>query len=499
MAEYPHYAIKGEDLDDLADIARAKTLTTSDKTVEQMKTIFAQRDDELLQEQLRASLTANVGGLSDDYYDNRTLAQILGTAPDYGQGGVLYSIRYWIWQLYQSISENLSEVNPRTIYDSFMGIRTALDSFKAITVNAINSTYADELETPLKATDGWQTIQNVIDNLGNLSSASINSAVNSASDELRTDVDNLITALRTQYDLDFEYVTGNWDATLDSIGYLCEALASLAQPPVIQPLSVTANGTYTAPSGVDGYSPVTVNTDPEKGVVFGDFDSNGFPHSVRIVGMTKIPDFFFADYSSSYRNMFGFITDVIIPNHVTEIGTRAFQNSKIEHISIPNSVTYVGNYAFNATNLKEFPNWNCEEIASYTFGLSEIETDVVVPSIVNKIGPQAFFSVQKAKSVTFLNTNITLGEQAFHNFGLNNQEIPVEFAGDVTAVPRRCFYAVPCVEYDFSHATFVPPLYSLESLGHKNGCVIKVPQSLLSEWQNATNWADLTDVEWQGV
>ena len=29
--------------------------------------------------------------------------------------------------------------------------------------------------------------------------------------------------------------------------------------PVIQPLSVTANGTYTAPEGVDGYSPVTVN------------------------------------------------------------------------------------------------------------------------------------------------------------------------------------------------------------------------------------------------
>ena len=28
---------------------------------------------------------------------------------------------------------------------------------------------------------------------------------------------------------------------------------------VVQPLSVTTNGTYTAPSGVDGYSPVTVN------------------------------------------------------------------------------------------------------------------------------------------------------------------------------------------------------------------------------------------------
>lgn len=29
--------------------------------------------------------------------------------------------------------------------------------------------------------------------------------------------------------------------------------------PVINPLSVIANGTYTAPSGVDGYSPVSVN------------------------------------------------------------------------------------------------------------------------------------------------------------------------------------------------------------------------------------------------
>lgn len=32
-----------------------------------------------------------------------------------------------------------------------------------------------------------------------------------------------------------------------------------ATSPVIEPLEVTTNGTYTAPEGVDGYSPVTVN------------------------------------------------------------------------------------------------------------------------------------------------------------------------------------------------------------------------------------------------
>lgn len=30
--------------------------------------------------------------------------------------------------------------------------------------------------------------------------------------------------------------------------------------PVIEPLSITENGVYTAPTGVDGYSPITVNT-----------------------------------------------------------------------------------------------------------------------------------------------------------------------------------------------------------------------------------------------
>lgn len=35
--------------------------------------------------------------------------------------------------------------------------------------------------------------------------------------------------------------------------------AESAAKPVIKPLEVTSNGTYTAPAGVDGYSPVTVN------------------------------------------------------------------------------------------------------------------------------------------------------------------------------------------------------------------------------------------------
>ena len=41
--------------------------------------------------------------------------------------------------------------------------------------------------------------------------------------------------------------------------------------PTIESLSVTANGTYTAPSGVDGYSPVTVNVSGGGGATFSEY------------------------------------------------------------------------------------------------------------------------------------------------------------------------------------------------------------------------------------
>lgn len=45
----------------------------------------------------------------------------------------------------------------------------------------------------------------------------------------------------------------------DNFPTAIENIPSGGSDPVIQALSVTENGTYTAPSGVDGYSPVTVN------------------------------------------------------------------------------------------------------------------------------------------------------------------------------------------------------------------------------------------------
>lgn len=56
------------------------------------------------------------------------------------------------------------------------------------------------------------------------------------------------------------------NADLQEILNLVNALPDAAEP-VIEPLEVTENGTYAAPDGVDGYSPVTVNVPVPEGYV----------------------------------------------------------------------------------------------------------------------------------------------------------------------------------------------------------------------------------------
>lgn len=49
--------------------------------------------------------------------------------------------------------------------------------------------------------------------------------------------------------------------------YLEGQIKTIGNTPVIQSKNITENGTYTAPSGVDGYSPITVNVPAPKPVI----------------------------------------------------------------------------------------------------------------------------------------------------------------------------------------------------------------------------------------
>ncbi len=68
---------------------------------------------------------------------------------------------------------------------------------------------------------------------------------------------------------EIERINGEVDDQAELIEQIEAALAgkSGGGAAVIEPLSVTENGTYTAPSGVDGYDPVTVNVPQPSGSI----------------------------------------------------------------------------------------------------------------------------------------------------------------------------------------------------------------------------------------
>lgn len=238
----------------------------------------------------------------------------------------------------------------------------------------------------------------------------------------------------------------------------------------------TKNGsadTYTPSEMATAIDNLPTPTPVTKGLVFSDYDADGYPTKAEFVGSwSSIPDSYLA-YSNPTK-FYGKIASLVIPEGVTAIGTQSFYQTSIS-VSFPSTLTSIGQNAFSGAT-----------IASFSF-----------PSSLTTIGRSAFQDCKSYTSLTIPANIITINPLAF---ATNNAVTSVTYAGNVPNIQDRTFANCTSVAtYDFSNATSVPSLYSVASLGHASGCVIKVPSALLSQWQTTAVWQDLTDVVWQGV
>ena len=110
------------------------------------------------------------------------------------------------------------------------------------------------------------------------------------------------------------------------------------------------------------------------------------------------------------------ITNLVIPNSVTSIGSSAFEGcSGLTSVTIPNSVTSIGDYAFE----------DCSGL-----------TSVTIPNSVTSIGRCAFYSCSGLTSVTIPNSVTSIGSYAFYNCsGLTSVTIP----NSVTSIGSSVF------------------------------------------------------------
>lgn len=202
---------------------------------------------------------------------------------------------------------------------------------------------------------------------------------------------------------------------------------------------------------------------PTKGVIFGEWDEDGYPHTVEIVGIDYVPDIFLMSGVQSnrqYPTFFSRITQAIV--HGSLIGERLFERfrSLTDVIFVDNTRTYsyIIRYCDNMKNVTYLGDADIR----YTFmGETSIESVVIKGQVTRWENP------------FYTNANST-------------------------------GYSV--MLYDFSGCESVFSLPAVFQLPHANGCVIKVKKSLLASWKIATNWCDLpTDpnvsgyVVWEGV
>ncbi|MCL2844812.1 MAG: leucine-rich repeat domain-containing protein [Chitinivibrionia bacterium] len=148
------------------------------------------------------------------------------------------------------------------------------------------------------------------------------------------------------------------------------------------------------------------------------------------------------------------LTEIIIPNSVVSIGSRAFEmtgltkatignsvssiedmafsNTNLTEITIPNSVIDIGNSAFANTNLTEItiPN-SVIDIGNSAFANTNL-TDVSIPNSVTSIGREAFANNTSLKTVYF-NANLT--SVGWGMFSGANSIARVNFGDEVTTIP----------------------------------------------------------------
>lgn len=246
----------------------------------------------------------------------------------------------------------------------------------------------------------------------------------------------------------------------DVVEYAKVSVNVPSEAPNIQPLEITENGTYTAPNGVDGYSPIIVNVESGGGGAEDNLDDFLVNTLTDIESdVTKI-----VSYGSYGRTA---LKTVNLPK-CTDIGSYAFRGcTGITNVNAP-LATSIGTYGF----------YGCSKLADVNM------------SKVTSIGTYAFYKCD-LRSVNFpLATGIA--QNAFFqnenleraDFGVANKINQASFGNCsslVTLILRRTG----------SICTLGVATNGFSGTPIANGTgYVYVPKALIEDYKVATNWVN---------
>ena len=237
-------------------------------------------------------------------------------------------------------------------------------------------------------------------------------------DSLNNFLTDIANSIRNKKGTTDTIPASNFDTEIESI--------ETGSTPVLQSksITITENGTQniTYEEGYDGLNSVEVTTNvpsggdvPEIGFIVKEWDSDGYPIRMEIVGMTSIPSRAFYAPSTAYKSLLNRVQEIILPEICTTINSYAFYSCTVlNNINISNCTT-INSYAFySCTNLGEISLPLATMISEYCFTNC---TNLIIKSLPNlerfgSYGAKVFSACKNLKQlsmpkITGLRSNAT--------------------------------------------------------------------------------------------
>ena len=233
----------------------------------------------------------------------------------------------------------------------------------------------------------------------------------------------------------------------------------------------------------------------QKGLVFEDYDSDGFPHTVKLVGMTNIPN----DYcrgtlnGSTDNNFASRITSLTIPSIVTSIGEYAFTQSTLksiiweEPINLNAENVKVGAFSscYDLDSIIIPSHWN--KVPEHFLSGAQSLTNIVIPENVTAIGMTAFEYCTKLVNVTLPKKLERLENSCFKNC---NALISLTIPSSITYVSYSALHiGTTSNKATITFKGTTPPTIETNTFDTAKLNKIYVPSASLEAYKTAEKWS----------
>ena len=261
-----------------------------------------------------------------------------------------------------------------------------------------------------------------------------------------------------------------------------------------------------------------------KGIIINEYDRDGYPIDVSVVGLTEIEDYMFSHtfYYDGALNYYGYgllgrckkfsipedLTSIgdnsfeycdrfpltSLPDTIINIGNRAFQNCEELHLSkLPKNLTKINNSTFSTCTelaLKSLPD-GITSIGTYSFYNCPNLALESLPDGITNIGDHAFYNCKKM-TIKSIPSNVTIIDEYVFQKCVSITEMTC--LGNITTIKGNAFNGCSTLlKFILPNITNIPTLahtnvFSGTPIATGTG-YIYVPDALIDSFKSASNWS----------